>query len=1013
MTTKFSQFPAGGTIGVGAKIAGLDASVSPDNRIFDFPGLGILDTNGSVLLGWSQPLSGTAVNYLEFQNALSGNPAVISAVGGDTDVGLYLTSQNDGNISLVPGGQGVTIIAGTTALSLPSGSTGQRPVGNAGYTRYNSDTGTLEYYDGLGNTWNTLSAGGTVASVSGTTGRITSTGGVNPVIDIDFGYVGQTSIQNLGTITTGAWNANLIDVVYGGTGLSAVTAYSVVCGGTTDTGPLQVVSGLGSAGQVLTSNGPGTLPTWQSSGGGGGSVISVSGTAGRITSTGGTTPVIDIDPTYVGQNTITTLGTVNTGTWNGTPVTVPFGGTGDSSFTAYSLICAGTTNTGNFQNVVGLGVLGQVLTSQGAGSLPIWTSITGGTVSSVSGTAGQITVVNGSTTPVVSIAITYAGQTSITTLGTITTGVWNGSAVDVAHGGTGDISFAPYQIICGGTTSTAALQTVAGVGTTGQVLTSQGAGALPIWSALPGGTVTSVSGTANRITSTGGTTPVIDIAATYVGQSSITTLGTIISGVWNGTLIGSAYGGTGVNNGSSTITLGGNLVTSGAFSTTLTVTGATNVTLPTSGTLAILGNNDFNFGVQYRQQIKDYSETVNVLGNVSGAVTIDLTLGNVITATATGSITSITVTNVPAAGTEASFSLRATNFGSFTISWPAGTSWGSGSTPTLAMAGLSIVVFTTIDAGTTWQAFYPGQAVGTVTAITAGTGLSGGTINNSGTIALATNNKASGRLTLSSGVPVTTSDVLTATTIYYTPYNGNYIDLYTAGAWKTYSFSQVSLAVPNVANQMYDIFMYDNSGVLTLSTVAWTNDTTRATALTTQNGTYVLNGSPQYRYLGSFRTTAVAGQTEDSVLNRLVWNSTNQVSRPMYVMTNTSWTYAVNTIRQANGSSANQVNFVIGLVSSIVESNVSSSASTGTNNRIGVVYIGLNSTTAAATNSIFNAQALSAAGSVYPVYATYKGYPALGYNYLAWLESSPSAVAVTYGTVAGLNQGGIIGTVMA
>lgn len=49
--------------------------------------------------------------------------------------------------------------------------------------------------------------------------------------------------------------------------------------------------------------------------------------------------------------------------------------------------------------------------------------------------------------------------------------------------------------------------------------------------------VSSVSGTANRITSTGGATPVIDIAATYVGQTSLTTLGTITSGTWNGTAI--------------------------------------------------------------------------------------------------------------------------------------------------------------------------------------------------------------------------------------------------------------------------------------------------------------------------------------------------------------------------------------------------------------------------------------------------------------------------------------------
>lgn len=55
---------------------------------------------------------------------------------------------------------------------------------------------------------------------------------------------------------------------------------------------------------------------------------------------------------------------------------------------------------------------------------------------------------------------------------------------------------------------------------------------------------TAVFGTANRITVTGGNT--IDIAATYVGQTSLTTLGTITTGTWNGTAIVTSYGGTGL-----------------------------------------------------------------------------------------------------------------------------------------------------------------------------------------------------------------------------------------------------------------------------------------------------------------------------------------------------------------------------------------------------------------------------------------------------------------------------------
>lgn len=72
------------------------------------------------------------------------------------------------------------------------------------------------------------------------------------------------------------------------------------------------------------------------------------------------------------------------------------------------------------------------------------------------------------------------------------------------------------------------------------------------WGALGtsggGGSVNSVSGTTNRITVSGTSTdPVIDIASTYVGQSSITTLGTISTGVWQGTPVGILYGGTGLS----------------------------------------------------------------------------------------------------------------------------------------------------------------------------------------------------------------------------------------------------------------------------------------------------------------------------------------------------------------------------------------------------------------------------------------------------------------------------------
>lgn len=75
----------------------------------------------------------------------------------------------------------------------------------------------------------------------------------------------------LGTPASGVLtNCTGLPVAGGGTGASSFTAYSVICAGTTATGAFQNVSGVGTSGQVLTSNGAGALPTWQAASGGGG-----------------------------------------------------------------------------------------------------------------------------------------------------------------------------------------------------------------------------------------------------------------------------------------------------------------------------------------------------------------------------------------------------------------------------------------------------------------------------------------------------------------------------------------------------------------------------------------------------------------------------------------------------------------------------------------------------------------------------------------------------------------------
>ena len=73
------------------------------------------------------------------------------------------------------------------------------------------------------------------------------------------------NVSALGTVASGTWNATPVTVAYGGTGLATTVAYSIVFTGTTSTGAFQASAGPGTAGQLLTSNGAGALPTFQTS----------------------------------------------------------------------------------------------------------------------------------------------------------------------------------------------------------------------------------------------------------------------------------------------------------------------------------------------------------------------------------------------------------------------------------------------------------------------------------------------------------------------------------------------------------------------------------------------------------------------------------------------------------------------------------------------------------------------------------------------------------------------------
>lgn len=83
-----------------------------------------------------------------------------------------------------------------------------------------------------------------------------------------------SSLTAVGTIVTGTWTATPITPSYGGTGLNTLTAHGVLIGaGTSNVS----VTGTGNAGEVLTSNGASSDPTFQASAGGGAGDANVMG----------------------------------------------------------------------------------------------------------------------------------------------------------------------------------------------------------------------------------------------------------------------------------------------------------------------------------------------------------------------------------------------------------------------------------------------------------------------------------------------------------------------------------------------------------------------------------------------------------------------------------------------------------------------------------------------------------------------------------------------------------------
>lgn len=275
-----------------------------------------------------------------------------------------------------------------------------------------------------------------------------------------------------------------------------------------------------------------------------------------------------------------------------------------------------------------------------------------------------------------------------------------------------------------------------------------------------------------------------------------------------------------------------------------------------------------------------------------------------------------------------------------------------------------------------------------------------------------------GRLTLESGVPVSTSDQTAKGTLYYTPYVHDYIRLYNGTRPTLYTFTERSLSLTLTSGKNYDVFLYDNSGTLTLElSAAWTNDTTRADALAWQAGVgYVKSGTATRLWLGTIRASA-SNKTElvfggaDTAARCFMWNAYNRVKVPLrWWDTTDSWTYSTATWRQKRASGNNQAGIVAGYVGCFAS--ITSVAISFNDSAVARLHaIGLDSTSARAAGcpSGRPVYTTSGAGSTS---TSFNFLCPLGYHYVAEIECGYASGTTTWYGDIGESGGAQSGAVM-
>lgn len=417
--------------------------------------------------------------------------ATLPVVGGGTGA----TSLTNHGV-LIGQGTSAVVAATMTDGQLLIGQTGADPaattvsgdvtISNLGVTAIGANkvtNGMLRQSSGLSVIGRGANTTGDVADITGTADQILRVSGTT----LGFGSVDLSKAAAVGSSVLGPTN--------GGTGLASYTLGDIIYGSAANT--LAVLSGNTASGvKYLSQTGTGVIsaaPSWATISGGditGAALTKVDDTNVTLTLGGSPTDALlraaSITAGWTGQLSLTRGGT-------NASLTASNGGVVYSDASALAIL-AGTA-TANLPVLSGSNTAPSWAAisypgSATSGGVPYFSStsamassallaqnqlVLGGGAGAAPATLGSL----GTTTTVL-----HGNAAGAPTFGAVSLTADVSGALPVANGGTNATSFTAYAVLCGGTTSTGALQSIASVGSAGNVLMSNGAAALPTMQGL-------------------------------------------------------------------------------------------------------------------------------------------------------------------------------------------------------------------------------------------------------------------------------------------------------------------------------------------------------------------------------------------------------------------------------------------------------------------------------------------------------------------------------------------------